>query len=247
MVTRKRAVQDTKDICSRLTHSLDTPVSLLICPTLVTATDLEDFKLAGADKIGVAIDLATQQLFDEYRGSKVGGPHQWEVYWRCLSDAISVFGQGMAGAHLMVGMGETEEEMCRTMQQVRDLGGSTHLFSFYPEAGSTLDDEKPPPMDQYRRIQIARYLIDTDRARACDFTYGPDQRIVDFGLPSETLAGVIDGGEPFRTSGCTGDDGQVACNRPFANSRPGPDMRNYPFKPSPSDIRRIRRQLAAEV
>ncbi|MFO8091079.1 MAG: hypothetical protein R6U13_14665 [Desulfatiglandaceae bacterium] len=45
-------------------------------------------------------------------------------------------------------------------------------------------------------------------------------RIVHYGLPAEELERVIDSGEPFRTSGCTGYDGQVACNRPFANSRP---------------------------
>lgn len=35
---------------------------------------------------------------------------------------------------------------------------------------------------------------------------------------------------------------KVACNRPFANSRPGPDLRNYPFAPTPEDVARIREQ-----
>lgn len=245
MVTRKRAVRDTKDVCSQLGQVLDLPISLLICPTLVKEKDLQDFKNAGADKIGVAIDLATPKLFDKFRGLTVKGPHRWDVYWRCLADAIAVFGRGMAGAHLMVGMGETEEEMCRIMQRVRDMGGNTHLFSFYPEAESHLSDRKPPPLDQYRRIQIARYLIDRDIKGATELSYHTNGSIIDFGMPIESLDAIIDSGDPFRTSGCTGNDGQVACNRPFANSRPGPEMRNYPFKPDRFDIQRIRKQMAA--
>ena len=90
---------------------------------------------AGADKIGVAIDLATPELFDHYRGSGVGGPHSWKRYWQCLGESLDIFGRGMAGAHFMVGMDETEQDMCRAMQQVHDMGGNTHLFSFFPEGG----------------------------------------------------------------------------------------------------------------
>jgi len=64
-------------------------------------------------------------------------------------------------------------------------------------------------------------------------------------LASQTLDEIIDSGAPFRTSGCEGYDGEVACNRPYANSRPGPDMRNYPFPPTPEDVRRIRCQMGA--
>lgn len=243
MLTNRRCVRDTETVCRRLRERFDIPVSLLVSPTIIDRDDLVAFKQAGADKIGVAIDLATPELFDRYRGSGVGGPHHWDVYWRCLAEAIDVFGRGFAGSHFMVGMGETEAQMCAAMQRVRDLGGFTHLFSFFPEAASAMAGHPLPPMEQYRRVQLARHLIDRDLARAEDFTWDAAGRIVSFGLPDAALAAVIDTGEPFRTSGCTGYDGEVACNRPYANSRPGPDIRNYPFKPTPDDIRRIRRQL----
>lgn len=243
MITRRRSVQDTRDICAKLRASFDIPVSLLISPTILTREDLMEYRRAGADKIGVAIDLATAELFDRYRGKGVGGPHSWERYWECLEDSLEIFGAGNAGPHFMVGMGETEEEMCRAIQQSRDRGGRTHLFSFYPEPHSALDDALPPPMDQYRRVQIARYLIDTRLGDARRFGFGEDGRIRDFGMSVSSLDEVVDSGEPFRTSGCKGYDGQVACNRPYANSRPGPDMRNYPFAPEREDIIRIRSQL----
>jgi lipoyl synthase len=68
MVTRKRAVAHTIEVCRRLRSAVDIPVSLLIAPTVLKRQDLTDFKDAGADMIGVAIDLATPELFDRYRG-----------------------------------------------------------------------------------------------------------------------------------------------------------------------------------
>ncbi len=243
MVTNGRSVKDTKDICKKLRSSFDIPVSLLISPTILKYKDLEEFKAAGADKIGVAIDLATEELFDKYRGRGVKGPHKWEQYWQCLEDSIDIFGDGNAGSHFMTGMGETEQEMCQAIQRVRNMEGRTHLFSFFPEADSRMADHPLPSMDHYRRIQIARYLIDNRISDMSGLTFDDAGKILDFGLSEIELESIINTGEPFRTSGCEGYDGEVACNRPFANSRPGPDMRNYPFKPEDRDLMRIKQQL----
>lgn len=243
MITNGRSVKDTKDVCNRLRSSFDVPVSLLISPSILKYEDLVDFKSSGADKIGVAIDLATEELFEKYRGKGVKGPHEWKVYWKCLEDSLSIFGEGNAGAHFITGMGETEQEMCEAIQRVRDMKGRTHLFSFFPEPGSLMSEHPVPPMAQYRRIQLARYIIDNRIASASRFSFSENGQILRFGLSSDELGNIINSGEAFRTSGCEGYDGQVACNRPFANSRPGPDMRNYPFKPEEKDIIRIKKQL----
>jgi biotin synthase len=243
MVTRRRAVADTIALCERLRAAVDLPVSILITPTLLQPGDLEALHAAGADKVGVAVDLAVPELFERMRGDGVGGPHRWDTYWECYRRAVEVFGRARAGVHLIVGLGETEREMCAAIQRARDLGGGTHLFSFFPEPGSPLEDHPRPTMSCYRRVQLARYLIDGGAARAEDFAYSPDGRIVRYGLSPAALGAIVESGEPFRTSGCTGRDGAVACNRPFANSRPGPHLRNFPFPPAPDDLRRIRLQL----
>jgi lipoyl synthase len=246
MVTGKDASEHTRVICARLRSALDIPVSLLISPTVVIRQDLIRFKEAGADKIGVAIDLATADLFDRYRGSGVEGPHRWERYWEILSESLSVFGQGNAGAHFMTGMGETEKQMCEAIGRVRRMGGRTHLFSFFPEAESLMGRRRPPSMGHYRRIQLARFLIDEEIADPAGCEFDERGRLVSFGLSPARMGELIDSGEPFRTSGCTGRDGQVACNRPYANSRPGPGIRNFPFPPDEDDLKRIRRQLKAD-
>jgi lipoyl synthase len=242
-ITNTRAIGDTLILCRLLRSSFDIPVSLLISPTIVERGDLTAFKSAGADKIGVAIDLATPELFDRYRGSGVKGPHRWETYLNRLADAIEIFGTRNAGSHFVTGMGETEEQMVAAIQKIQDMGGWTHLFSFFPEQGSQMAHHPMPALDHYRRIQLARHLIDEDLSHAGDFRYDEDHRIIDFGVPAETLEAVISSGQPFRTSGCPGVDGEVACNRPFANSRPGIEMRNYPFPPTEADIELIRGQL----
>ena len=244
MITRRRAKADTMAVCTRLRSSFDIPVSLLITPTLLGDGDLERFKAAGADKIGVAVDLATPALFERYRGSGVKGPHRWDVYWECFRRAVAVFGEGNAGVHLMVGMGETEKEMCAAIQRARDMGGRTHLFSFFPEHGSPMAEHPRPSMVHYRHVQFARYLIDQNIARAEQFTFGDQGPIIDFGLSAADQDRLIRSGEPFRTSGCAGYDGEVACNRPFANSRPGSHLRNFPFRPTVEDVGRIRIQMS---
>jgi biotin synthase len=244
MITRRRAVQDTAAVCARLRSSFDIPVSLLVTPTLLDKGDLERFQAAGADKIGVAVDLATPALFERYRGGGVNGPHRWQVYWDCLQRAVGIFGEGHAGVHLIVGMGESEREMCAAIQAARDMGGRTHLFSFFPEPGSRMAAHPRPSLVHYRHVQVARYLIDHGLSRADRFAFTPQGQIADYGIAQTDFDRIVGGGQPFRTSGCEGYDGEVACNRPFANSRPGPNLRNYPFPPALEDLKRIRLQMS---
>lgn len=74
MITRPEARQDTLEVCRRVRAGCDLPVSLLIAPTLLKRDNLLEMKDAGADRIGVAIDAATPELFAKYRGKPAGGP-----------------------------------------------------------------------------------------------------------------------------------------------------------------------------
>jgi len=243
MVTHKRASADVPRVVRVLRGRVDIPVSLLITPTLLTEEDLKEFKKAGADRVGVAVDSATEELFKRHRGEGVKGPHKWDKYWEIFEKAVEVFGKERVGCHLIVGLGETEEQMVRTIQRVRDLAGSTHLFSFFPEAGSELERHEQPPVGQYRRVQLARYLIDEDISGFERIRFDSSGRIVDFGIDGKHLDTAIDSGIPFMTSGCPGEDGSVVCNRPYGDSLPGPDIRSFPFQPSGEDLEKIRSEI----
>lgn len=244
MITHPRAVADALALCRRLNAEVDLPLSALITPTLMDEGDLRDLHEAGVDRIGVAIDCATPEIFAELRGKPARGPHQWERYWYVYQKALDIFGPDRAGVHLICGLGETEAELSRAIQRARDMGGFTHLFSFFPEGGSRLARHTPPPIGQYRRIQLARWLIDHDLAHESGFRYDDQGRIVDFGVEPGVTKEVINHGGCFMTSGCPGATLETACNRPFANERPGPDIRNYPFQPTADDIVKCRAELA---
>lgn len=241
MPTHRRSWQDLLEVVNRWHQESNLLISALLTPTACRGRDLPGLKEAGADMVGIAIDCATPELFERYRGRGVKGPHRWEEYWEGVDRAVSVFGRGRAGVHLIVGLGETEAEMIRTIQEAQDRGAATHLFSFFPEAGTTLARRRQPPLGQYRRVQLARYIINEGLGRAETMTFNDAGQVVDFGLD---IAPLVQAGEAFRTSGCPGKDGHTAaCNRPYGNERPSQAIRNFPFAPQSGDIRAITRQL----
>ena len=241
MITHKRAVEDACAVIASFSQKTDLPVSALLCPTVMKGKeDMIRIREAGADRVGIAIDAATKGLFDSLRGTGVGGPHRWERYFEALEEAVSVFGRYNAAVHLIVGLGETEREMLRLINDCYKMGALTHLFSFYPESGSLLENHERPPIDCYRRIQLAAFLINKSICCFSDFNFTPNGDIADFGVD---IAPFIEKGLPFMTSGCPGKDGRVACNRPFSNERPSENIRNFFFEPDEDDKKDIASQI----
>ncbi|MEW6231696.1 MAG: radical SAM protein [Chloroflexota bacterium] len=243
MITHRRAFADMNTVVRALRVELPLPISVLISPTMLPKPRpmLAEARASGADMANIAVDAATEALFNRYRQDGVGGPHRWKHFWETVEAAAEVFGRHRAGVHLIVGLGETEEEMIGAIQRAHDLGAHTHLFSFFPEPGTALAAWPQPSYGQYRRVQLARYLINQSLARAERMAFNRAGQVVNFGVgeADETIAE----GTAFMTSGCPGEDGQVACNRPFGNERPSQPLRNYPFPPEVEDIALIRCQL----
>jgi biotin synthase len=241
MITHPKALEDTLYVIRRFKEETDLSISVLVSPTLIRKEEsLTAMKSSGADRVGIAIDAATPELFDQLRGKGVGGPHQWDHYWKVVHMATSVFRKFYVGIHLIVGLGETENEMVKAIQRGQDMGAHTHLFSFFPEKGSPMEEYSPPSLGQYRRIQLARWIINEGLGSASQMKFDESGRLIDFGMDIDPLIRIR---EPFMTSGCPGRDGKVACNRPYGNERPSGPIRNFPFMPEKEDIDEIRKQL----
>ncbi|MDQ7823718.1 MAG: radical SAM protein [Candidatus Eremiobacteraeota bacterium] len=240
MITHQKACKDTITIAGEIRKSLDIPLSVLLSPSVTRKKHLDELKRAGVQMAGIAVDCAREDIFEEIRGKGVGGPHRWERYWECFHEALEIFGKGNVGIHLIVGLGESEREMVALMEKIHSSGGSTHLFSFFPEGNSRLSGHPRPSLGHYRRIQLARYLIDENMAG--EFAFNPPGKLTSFGLDSERLEKVIASGLPFMTSGCP-NSGAADCNRPYSDSMPGEAIRNFPFLPEPGDIAAIREEL----
>ena len=243
MITNGKCRQAALEMTGRLKNETAIPVSILIAPTILDEHDLISMKKNGVDKVGVAIDLATPELFEKYRGKGVSGPHKWHKYWETLEKALDIFGHPNVGAHLMVGMGETEEQMVSLMDRLWQMGVVSHLFSFFAEEDSRLADRAQPSWPTYLRIQLARYIIEEKLGSHQDMSFDGAGRIIDFGLASDLLSSIISYGKAFMTGGCLGPDGQVACNRPFGNCLPDVRQWNYPYTPNQEEIHLIRQNI----
>ena len=247
MITHPNSDVDTVTVLKRWTERVapeTVAISILSNPTTMTRHDVETLHGLGADIFTVALDAATPELFDRTRGRGVQSPHTWKKYWEILHDARDIFGPQKFGAHIIVGMGETEYDALSLAQRIVDLGGHNHMFCFFPEKGSLMDHLPATPRDQWRRVQLGRYLIDYCGGRVEHMTFDDRGRVSAFGLPAPELDAIIDSGLPFRTSGCPGKfrDDVSACDRPYGDSPPS-NIASYPFQPKKHDVRKIRRQL----
>jgi biotin synthase len=251
MITHPNSDADTVAVLKAWTAKIDPatiPVSILSNPTTMQREDVARLKDLGAEIFTVALDAATPAIFDRTRGKGVQSPHKWQKYWEILLDARDIFGPQKFGAHIIVGMGETEHEVLSLVQQLVDLGGHSHLFCFFPEQGSLMDHLPATPRDQWRRVQLARYLIDYAGVRVEQMSFDAEGRVTGYGLPQAELDDVVNQGIAFRTSGCPGKfrDDVSACDRPYGDSPPS-NIASYPFQPNKKDLQKIRRQLKIPV
>ena len=250
MITHPRSDEDTVTVLKAWTAKIDPaslPVSILSNPTTMQRADVQNLKNLGADIFTVALDAATPEIFDRTRGKGVASPHSWHKYWEVLEDARDIFGPQKFGAHIIVGMGESEHDVLSLVQRLVDMGGHSHMFCFFPEKGSLMDHLPATPRDQWRRVQLARYLIDYRGVRVEHMRFDDEGRVTDFGIAKDELDDIIDQGTAFRTSGCPGKeaDDVSACDRPYGDSPPS-NVASYPFAPQAVDIRKIRQQIGLE-
>jgi biotin synthase len=245
MITHPSSDRDTRIVLGKWMERIKhIPVSILSNPTTMTRQDVQDLKDLGAEIFTVALDAANPALFDRTRGRGVQSPHSWAKYWEILRAAAAIFGPERFGAHLIVGMGESDHDVISQVQAIRDMGGHSHMFAFFPEKGSLMDHLPPVPRPQWRRVQLARYLIDYRGHRIERMRFDESGRLIEFGVPADELERVIAAGAAFRTSGCPGKEAAdiSACDRPYGDSPPR-DIASYPFQPNRRDLRKIRSQL----
>ena len=248
MITHPNSDHDTMVLLKKWTASVPhVPVSILSNPTTMKKDDLIALRDAGADIFTVALDAVTPEIFDRTRGKGVDSPHKWDKYWQAIEWAAEIFGPEKFGAHLIGGMGETEKEILEVAQKITDMGGHNHMFGFFPERGSLMEDWEAVPRDQWRRVQLARFIIDYAGGHIKNMLFDDAGRVIDFGVSEDELATLIHSGKPFQTSGCPGknDEEVSACNRPYGDSSPS-DIRSFPFALNRRDVEIVKRQMAGE-
>jgi lipoyl synthase len=200
----------------------DVPFDLAILPR--DLDQVRDLLAEGADHIGFGLDAACERVFRQAKGGS------WARSLALIEQAATAF-PGRAAVHLIAGLGETERELVERIQWARDLGITTGLFAFTPVPGTRLAGRPAPPLDSYRRMQAAHWLIARGRARYAEMVFDAEGRLVRLGAP------LPEDGGPFQTSGCPD------CNRPYYNERPGGVMYNYPRPLTADEAVRARAEM----
>ncbi len=205
-----QSLSEVKKIAARLGRRLPLSTSLVANPDQV-----EELLDLGVERVGLSLHAANEGA---YRRVKGGDLHASlaiieEAARRC---------PGRLTTHLMVGLGETEEEMVRMMALLLSWGVTPSLFSFTPIRGTSMQDESPPPLGSYRRLQIARHLLVQALRSVEELHFSGTGRIESFGVAQDRLGELVRDGGAFQTSGCPG------CNRPYYNEAPRGPLYNYP-------------------
>ena len=145
--------------------------------------NIQRLKLAGVDRLGIALDGATHAVFDMVKGAKVGGCYNWKNQFQLLTAALTVFGNGNASTHVIVGLGESEKDVAEIIQRCVDLGVLPALFAFTPVRGTAMEANAPPKVEIYRRVQLARYLIVNRKTTVEHMGFDENGQITHFGYP----------------------------------------------------------------
>lgn len=208
----------------------DLPISVCINP--LDKRLLLQLKNLGVDRVGIGLDCASQRIFNEMKPG-----FSWDCYNHFLVDVAEVF--GTVAVHLIVGLGETDEELVKQFQRMTDMNCSVSLFAFTPVKGTNLPFSSPE-IGRYRALQLARYLIVHNLARFSDMHF-ENGKIKSINISPTVPESIINSGEGFETSGCPG------CNRPMYNERPRGAIYNYSAPLSKDEIEKANRELRGYI
>jgi biotin synthase len=228
--------QSTKNLLAALQafkeKNLQIPLSVCMFPT--SKKVFSKLKSLAVSRVGIAFDCATIELFNKIKGKGRGVNISWDLMEKTLQKAIDVFGASNVSTHLIIGLGETEQEAVQFLQKFLDQGITIGLFAFTPIKGTDLCNQVQPNLQSYRRVQLALYLLVTGETTIEEMAFSEEKgEILDFGVSQKKILQAIQTGKPFQTTGCP------SCNRPFYNESPGTDLYNFPWEPTEEEINRI--------
>ena len=214
--------RDLIEIIIQIKKISNIPISIAIPP--MSKERLKELKAKGVQRVGIALDGATAEVFEKIKGRGVNGPYSWNTHFQSLKDALEIFSGGFVTTHIIIGLGETEKEIMILIADLKTLKITVSLFAFTPIKGTKFENIEQPEIIKFRKIQVGRHLILNENKRLEDFVFNLEGNLINININREELKYFIDNTNAFLTSGCPG------CNRPFYTSRPSGPIFNYPRK-----------------
>ena len=216
VVNRPDSLSVVKNAIEELTKA---KVPVVVSGYITSVEEAGELLNLGADRLGIAMDVATPELFTKIKGGS------WEKRWNLISSCARAY-PGKITTHLIVGLGETEKEMFETIKLCYKEGITVGLFAFTPLKGTAMEKSNPPDIKRYRRLQIALGLL--KKGIKAENIICDDEEIIR--CDASNAQELLSDGDCFRTSGCDN------CNRPFYNERPGQILYDYPWKLSEEEV-----------
>ncbi|WP_440950055.1 radical SAM protein [Methanosphaerula subterraneus] len=135
-------------ICTEILPQLQRfhlPIGVSIYPTEKTPSRLHALEVA---EVKFNIETATEELFS------LNCPDlNRSAIWKALTDSVPLFGRGHVFSNLIVGLGESDQEVCAGIDELTRAGVIPCLRPLNPVAGLT-GAERPTPE---RLIRLATY------------------------------------------------------------------------------------------
>nr|WP_147663110.1 radical SAM protein [Candidatus Prometheoarchaeum syntrophicum]QEE16231.1 biotin synthase [Candidatus Prometheoarchaeum syntrophicum] len=198
----------------------DLNISTAIPP--ISSKKMEKLHNAGLERIGIALDACKPTLFAKIKGPDNHGPYSWKKHWKSMKEALTIFGNGKVTTHFIVGLGETEEEMIKSIHYTIERNILPGIFLFTPIKGTPMALEKRPPIESFRRIQLARFLLLMNLQNMSRFIFKDGDLVELNNFSHKELRALINEELPFLTAGCPD------CNRPNYTYRPGDEPSGFP-------------------
>ncbi len=208
----KGAFEKSKELLEMISKQTRMPLS--VASNINSVEKVKALIEAGAQKVCIAMDAATDKIHCDIKGNN------YDQKKKLLKMCAELF-PGKISTHFIVGMGESEEAVIKEIDTMYQWGVTVGLFAFTPIKGTEMENVNPPQIGQYRRVQIANYLLKRQYATKENMIFN-EGRLIEITLEKEQLLKILKNGTAFETAGCPG------CNRPYYNEKPGGVMYNYP-------------------
>ena len=206
VVSSSSAKQEAFEFLSRV-RNFGIPISASV--RIFSLKEANEWFERGVERLGVATDVVSEKKYSQYRGG------DFQKHMSLLGVLATEFPHKIT-THAIVGLDESEKEMVEFIDRMHKLGISVGLFAFTPIKGTKLEKHSRPDLDSYRRIQVARYVLENGLTNLEDFSFSERGEITSYGIDVKRIPASA-----FLTSGCPN------CTRPYYNEDPNRESYNF--------------------
>ncbi|MBY8981789.1 MAG: radical SAM protein, partial [Candidatus Lokiarchaeota archaeon] len=164
--------QNFKDLTEIITQvKKETSISISTAIPPFSKEQLRELKLIGIERVGIALDGATEDTFEKFKGKGVNSLYTWNEHYHKLIEATTIFSNSSVSTHLIYGLGDTQEQIVNLIYELNKYKISTALFAFMPIKGTNLETLEQPNILDFRKLQLARDIIVNKEKSLQDITF----------------------------------------------------------------------------